>query len=67
MSIEVRAEGLADLLEETNRRLAQAAAGSKATNIILLANAMGVDPLEPIQRAKVLRHLETLERVSAND
>ncbi|GAB3033927.1 hypothetical protein GCM10011376_29900 [Nocardioides flavus (ex Wang et al. 2016)] len=65
MSIEVRAEGLADLLDETNRHLEQVARAGRATNIILLANAMGVDPTEPLARAKVERHLATL--VSTND
>ena len=67
MSIEVRAEGLADLLEETNKRLADVSRTCKATNIILLAHTMDVDPTEPVARAKVIRHLETLQAGAGND
>lgn len=67
MSIEVRAEGLADLLEQTNKLLARVAAANRATNVLLLANAMCVDPTEPVARAKVLRHLTTLEASVGND
>lgn len=67
MSIEVRAEGLAELLEENNKRLAEANRASRTTNVLLMANALGLDASEPVARAKVLRHLDLLESSVSRD
>lgn len=68
MAIEVVAEGLTELLEEHNRKVKQATAASRLTNVLLLGAAMGEDVTNAVARMKVLRHLEALEAgVSTND
>lgn len=68
MAIEVVAEALTELLEEHNRKVGQATAASRVTNVLLLGAAMGEDVTNAVARMKVLRHLEALEAgVSTND
>lgn len=67
MAIEVVAEGLKELLEEHNRKVEQATAASRVTNVLLLGAAMREDVTNAVARMKVLRHLESLEAgVSSN-
>lgn len=60
MSIEVETT-LEAALEMLTRKIEAGIIQGRATNVLLLANAMNESALEPVSRAKVLRHLESLE------
>lgn len=62
MDIDVNNGVLVDLVREQNEKIDRNTDAVRATNLLLLAKAMGIeDVTEPRSVAKVLRHMDVLE------
>lgn len=66
MTIEVET-GLRALIEKENRMLEDNTLATRVTNALLLAQAMKLDITEPLDRAKMLRHLKSVEDAVKRD
>lgn len=59
--------GLESALETLTAKIDEVLQATRATNMLLLANAMREDATEPVAGDKVLRHLASVERSVRSD